>query len=39
MHQQYQANNNNILIDLEDKQLWTKFYHITNEMILTKAGR
>ncbi|RMZ98336.1 T brachyury transcription factor [Brachionus plicatilis] len=29
----------NISIDLEEKELWTRFYHLTNEMILTKAGR
>ncbi|CAF0710732.1 unnamed protein product [Brachionus calyciflorus] len=28
-----------IKIDLEEKELWTRFYHLTNEMILTKAGR
>ena len=34
--QQYQQNIN---IDLDEKELWTKFYGLTNEMILTKAGR
>ena len=29
----------NILVYLEDRELWTQFYQLTNEMILTKAGR
>ena len=29
----------NIRITLDDKDLWSRFYHVTNEMILTKAGR
>jgi hypothetical protein len=28
-----------IRIELEDRELWTKFHSVTNEMILTKAGR
>lgn len=28
-----------IKMELEDKDLWTLFYNLTNEMILTKAGR
>ena len=28
-----------INMELEDKELWTRFYNLTNEMILTKAGR
>lgn len=30
---------NQIKMDLEEKDLWTRFYNLTNEMILTKAGR
>ena len=29
----------NIVMELGDKDLWSKFYEATNEMILTKAGR
>jgi hypothetical protein len=28
-----------ISMQLEEKDLWTKFHGVTNEMILTKAGR
>ena len=28
-----------ISMELEDKELWTRVYNMTNEMILTKAGR
>jgi hypothetical protein len=31
--------NSQITMNLEDKDLWTRFYGLTNEMILTKAGR
>ena len=39
MVHQNQFNQNNITIELEEKELWTRFYHLSNEMILTKAGR
>lgn len=29
----------NIRVTLEDKDLWMRFYNVTNEMILTKVGR
>ena len=28
-----------IKMELDDKDLWTRFYNLNNEMILTKAGR
>lgn len=28
-----------LLVTLEDAELWRKFQHITNEMIVTKSGR
>ena len=37
-NQHYQPSNQ-INIDLEDKDLWSQFESITNEMILTKTGR
>lgn len=30
---------NDIRVQLEDRDLWSRFYQVTNEMILTKAGR
>ena len=36
---QQQQQPNLINIDLDEKELWSKFYGLTNEMILTKAGR
>ena len=36
---QQQQLQNPINIDLDEKELWSKFYGLTNEMILTKAGR
>lgn len=39
-NQRYQQQQpNQINIDLDEKELWSKFYGLTNEMILTKAGR
>lgn len=31
--------NSDIQMELEDNDLWTRFANLTNEMILTKAGR
>jgi hypothetical protein len=31
--------NSGIQMELEDNDLWTRFANLTNEMILTKAGR
>jgi hypothetical protein len=32
-------NDNGIFMELEDNELWSRFSNLTNEMILTKAGR
>jgi hypothetical protein len=32
-------NDNAIFMELEDNELWSRFSNLTNEMILTKAGR
>ena len=33
------VSNNAIQMELEDNELWSRFSNLTNEMILTKAGR
>ena len=37
--QQQQIPKEVVKMELEDKELWTRFYNLNNEMILTKAGR
>ena len=33
------AIDNNIQVELDDNELWDRFNHLTNEMIVTKMGR
>ena len=37
--QQCGSNNQTLSLSLEDRELWTRFQCITNEMIVTKNGR
>ena len=37
--QQCGSNNQALSLSLEDRELWTRFQCITNEMIVTKNGR
>lgn len=39
MYSNYQQQVSGIQMELDEKDIWQQFYSVTNEMILTKAGR